>query len=91
MCLNDWQDKLRFLDSHVERLPALLYSFPGSGNTWVRLLIEYATGVFSGSVYDDLSLKSVLPGEGMCDRRVAVVKVYIATHFVCSFSLLTVL
>lgn len=30
-----------------------LASFPGSGNTWVRYLIERATGVYTGSYYDD--------------------------------------
>ena len=33
-----------------------LVSYPGSGNTWVRYLIEGATGVFTGSVFDDTSL-----------------------------------
>ena len=28
-----------------------LVSFPGSGNTWTRYLIESLTGVFTGSVY----------------------------------------
>ena len=30
-----------------------LASFPGSGNTWVRYLIERATGIYTGSYYDD--------------------------------------
>ncbi|XP_068082080.1 uncharacterized protein [Anabrus simplex] len=30
-----------------------LVSFPGSGNTWVRYLLETASGVFTGSVYTD--------------------------------------
>jgi hypothetical protein len=30
-----------------------LVSFPGSGNTWVRYLLETASGVFTGSVYID--------------------------------------
>ena len=34
----------------------LLASFPGSGNTWARLLIEDGTGVYTGSVYIDKSL-----------------------------------
>lgn len=28
-------------------------SFPGSGNTWVRYLIERASGIYTGSYYDD--------------------------------------
>ncbi|XP_021954416.1 WSC domain-containing protein 1 [Folsomia candida] len=33
-----------------------LVSYPGSGNTWVRHLIEIATGIFTGSVYFDHTL-----------------------------------
>jgi hypothetical protein len=57
-------------------LPPLLYSFPGSGNTWVRLLIEHATGIYSGSIYNDMSLMKLLPGESRCDRSVSVVKAH---------------
>ena len=28
-----------------------LASYPGSGNTWLRFLIEGATGIYTGSVY----------------------------------------
>ena len=35
-----------------------LASFPGSGNTWTRYLIEGATGVFTGSVYIDPGMNS---------------------------------
>ncbi|XP_071818232.1 sialate:O-sulfotransferase 1-like isoform X2 [Apostichopus japonicus] len=31
----------------------VLYSVPGSGNTWVRLLLERSSGIYSGSVYSD--------------------------------------
>lgn len=33
-----------------------LVSFPGSGNTWLRRLIEASTGLFTGSLYDDTEL-----------------------------------
>ncbi|XP_039267245.2 sialate:O-sulfotransferase 2-like [Styela clava] len=33
--------------------PIALASFPGSGNTWFRQMIETATGVYTGSVYDE--------------------------------------
>ncbi len=49
--------------NNILKKPALLYSFPGSGNTWLRLLIEYGTGIYSGSVYTDEELKSILPGK----------------------------
>jgi hypothetical protein len=38
---------------HANQLRTALASFPRSGNTWLRYLIELATGATSGSVYDD--------------------------------------
>lgn len=35
---------------------ATLASFPGSGNTWIRGLVERLTGVFTGSFYNDKDL-----------------------------------
>lgn len=40
-----------------------LVSSPGSGNTWLRLLLEQVTGVYTGSIYCDHSLKALFPGE----------------------------
>lgn len=57
-------------------VPPLLYSLPGSGNTWSRLLIEYATGIFSGSIYNDIALKKIFPGEMSCNTNVSVVKAH---------------
>jgi hypothetical protein len=55
--------------------PPLLLSFPGSGNTWVRLLIEAATGYFSGSIdLSDTELKKSFPGEDVCGLTVSCVK-----------------
>ncbi|KAK4312022.1 hypothetical protein Pmani_016515 [Petrolisthes manimaculis] len=34
-------------------VPVRLVSFPCSGNTWFRYLVESATGIFTGSVYND--------------------------------------
>jgi hypothetical protein len=36
----------------------------------VRLLIDYATGVYTGSILDDQSLIEALPGQGRCDKSV---------------------
>mmetsp|Transcript_12586 Transcript_12586/g.41244 ORF Transcript_12586/g.41244 Transcript_12586/m.41244 type:complete len:471 (-) Transcript_12586:1259-2671(-) len=36
--------------------PTFLWSLPGSGNTWVRILFEAATGLYSGSIYFDKNL-----------------------------------
>ncbi|XP_076139371.1 sialate:O-sulfotransferase 2-like isoform X2 [Alosa pseudoharengus] len=44
-----------FLFAQPKQLMALA-SFPGSGNTWARHLIELATGFYTGSYYFDRSL-----------------------------------
>lgn len=36
--------------------PLGLVSYPSSGNTWLRYLVEGATGYFTGSMYNDLML-----------------------------------
>ena len=50
---------MRFINSNQSSTQVSLASYPGSGNTWVRLLIEQATGVFTGSVYVDIGLEYV--------------------------------
>ena len=66
---------MRFIDgSRVVALP----SFPGSGNTWTRMALEQATGVYTGSVYCDPELKSKgLLGEKLSSSNVLAVK----THY----------
>ncbi|KAF2368788.1 Sulfotransferase domain [Trinorchestia longiramus] len=55
----------RFAHPHT-LLTQALASFPSSGNTWLRFLIEGATGIYTGSVYDDSSLsKKGMYGEGV--------------------------
>ena len=55
---------------HVkQRRPPILWTFPGSGNTWCRMLLEQATGWLTGSVYNDPSLKRIFKAEGMHGRR----------------------
>ena len=54
-----------------------LASFPGSGNTWLRYLLEQVTGVFTGSQECDIVLKaSGLLGEGVQSSNVLVVKTH---------------
>lgn len=53
-----------------------LVSFPGSGNTWLRYLLEQATGVYTGSLYCDHSLKAMFPGEYLVSGSVLVVKTH---------------
>ena len=65
--------KRRFLK---KGLITALVSFHGSGNTWVRYLLEQATGLFSGSIYCDPVLKKMFPGESVASGNVVVVKTH---------------
>lgn len=55
-----------------------LASVPGSGNTWMRALLEHATGIYTGSMYEDESLlEADFVGESTTDpSRVLVVKTH---------------
>ena len=54
-----------------------LASFPGSGNTWLRYLIQQATGFLTGSVYKDYALKNNgFPAESVCNGSVLAVKTH---------------
>eukprot|EP00756_Hemistasia_phaeocysticola_P056442 Hpha_TRINITY_DN32613_c0_g1::TRINITY_DN32613_c0_g1_i1::g.30394::m.30394 len=49
----------------------ILWSFPGSGNSWLRLLIEMGSGYYTGSVYHrDQEMRAVFGGEDFCDSSV---------------------
>ena len=51
------------------RPPIALASFPGSGNTWLRHMIEGATGIFTGSRYKDLQIQ-------MFGNLIKIIKTY---------------
>lgn len=71
----------RFLNEDEKALPPILYSFPGSGNTWTRYLIDISTGVYSGTVFTrPNSSTAKLPGQGQCHQRVSVIKAH-PNHF----------
>ena len=54
-----------------------LASFPGSGNTWVRHLLQQLTGLATGSIYLDTELACTgFPGENRRDGSVLVVKTH---------------
>jgi len=60
-----------------------LWSFPGSGNTVTRLLVDAASGLLTGSVYDDESLAAGLPGELLdaTSRKIASERLtFVKTH-----------
>eukprot|EP01032_Pedospumella_encystans_P025405 gene25405-28717_t len=70
----------KYLTLDQKKHPPMLYTFPGAGNTWCRLLIEYSTGIYTGSVYNDKSLLQSLPGEFTCNWQVSAIKVHPHTH-----------
>ena len=47
---NKFFGKCRFMDG-THRAPVALASMPGSGNTWVRGLLQQATGICPGQFY----------------------------------------
>ena len=54
-----------------------LASFPGSGNTWMRYLLQQMTGVLTGSIYTDWKLMSKdFPAGGIKDGRVIATKTH---------------
>jgi len=54
-----------------------LASFPGSGSTWSRTLLEDATGVFTGAIYCDKKLKgSGFVGEYITTGNVIAIKTH---------------
>jgi hypothetical protein len=58
------------------RLPPVLLAHPGSGTTVTSLLIEYATGIFSGSIYDEDELLKLMPGYKACGQRLGIIKAH---------------
>ena len=68
--------KCGFRDSKRSKLTALV-SLPGSGNTWIRGLLQKATGLCTGSIYCDKSLRV----EGFCGEGIrSSVSIVIKTH-----------
>ena len=64
-----------------------LGSFPGSGNSWVRQLLESATGVYTGALYCDGSyIEAGMIGEGVTTKNVIAIKThdwpYAAKHLI---------
>ena len=55
----------------------ILGSFPGSGNSWVRQLLESATGIYTGAVYCDTAyVEAGMIGEFIDTNNVLVVKTH---------------
>lgn len=63
-----------------------LLSFPGSGSTLVRQLLESATGIYTGTVNcDESCIKAGMIGEGISTNNVLAVKMHFGPHFVRKF------
>ena len=57
-----------------------LASVPGSGNTWLRYMLEQLTGVRTGSIYVDKKLvEAGFEAENVSDASVLVVKSHTGT------------
>ncbi|GBG26668.1 WD repeat-containing protein pop2 [Hondaea fermentalgiana] len=60
--------------------PIALASYPGSGNTWTRHVIQQGSRLYTGSMYNDRKLyKGGFLAEMLRDRTVVAVK----THYPC--------
>ncbi|KAF7273793.1 hypothetical protein GWI33_013521 [Rhynchophorus ferrugineus] len=76
-----WCSELKYIhsddDLQLDKKPVALVSFPGSGNTWLRYLLQQATGYYTGSVYKDYGLlKNGFPAESITNASVLVVKTH---------------
>ncbi len=59
------------------RHPMALASYPGSGNTWVRGLLQRTTGLCTGAIYCDVTLrKNGFPGESIRSGAAFLVKTH---------------
>ncbi|CAH2094052.1 unnamed protein product [Euphydryas editha] len=72
----NWCKKLHWRSPPSPNVVALV-SYPGSGNTWLRYLLQQVTGVVTGSVYMDYGLRMHgFPAENVTDGSVLVVKTH---------------
>ena len=77
--------KCKFMNGK-DRQPIGLISFPGSGNTWVRGLLQQVTGFCTGSVYCDPDLRRHgFVGENIATGSVLVIKTH-RSSFIASKS-----
>ncbi len=74
--VNSWPGKCHFMNGTF-RAPVALASPPSSGNTWVRGLLEQATGICTGAIYCDSRLvKGGFNGEHVRSGTVLAVKLH---------------
>ena len=66
----------------AHRVPVALASYPGSGNTWLRGLLETATGICTGFEFCDISMRvKGFAGENIVSGAVSVVKTHGYPHW----------
>ena len=76
--------KMSFRNSGVS---VALVSYPGSGNSWVRVLLEEATGIYTGSIYCDKHyLYSGMIGEGISTENVIAFKSHSSVEEMVQYS-----
>ena len=76
--------KMSFRNSGV---PVALVSYPGSGNSWARVLLEEATGIYTGSIYCDKHyLFSGMIGEGISTENVIAFKSHSSVEEIAQYS-----
>jgi hypothetical protein len=77
---------LKFIAQQERGQPLQLASYPGSGNTWMRELIQRGTGLVTGSAYRDASLKDQgFPGETVRNGSVIAVRLFVCLFVCCLF------
>lgn len=66
----------------THRVPVALASYPGSGNTWLRGLLEAATGICTGFAFCDISMRvKGFAGENIQSGAVLLVKTHAEPHW----------
>ena len=74
---------VRFAKNSSLPLTALA-SFPGSGNTWLRYLVQGASGIFTGSIYGNQDLATGgFPGEVRDHTDGSTILQKTHCHFIC--------
>eukprot|EP01083_Nonionella_stella_P168616 569791_1 len=57
-------------------LPLYLFSTGGSGNTWMRVLLEYITGISTGAAFGDPKYNTIFNRDMICKNNVLVCKAH---------------
>ena len=77
---SDQNARCHFMDGRG-RDPVALVSVPGAGNTWVRSLIEKASGICTGAIYCDQAIRrGGFVGEYIQSGSVSVVKTHTSDY-----------